>query len=189
MIDSNSHRDSLKVNAEADDKNEIDCVMFVFDHCVLDAKEYATKMKAFYDIANSKGSPTSYNSHLPGKITAVAVTKLDESDKNLKLVTDYPMLHSKFSIDEHFNAIKNFLVTAWENETLPIFPVINYVSGDFSGKKPWIEKTGENALMYFLDQQKKRAANTAVAAVKFPKDDPVNHFEGEPVVIVPFSAK
>jgi hypothetical protein len=61
MIDSDTHMDALKANVESDEKNEIDCVLFVFDHCILDAKEYANKMKTYYDVAKAKGSP-SYNS-------------------------------------------------------------------------------------------------------------------------------
>jgi hypothetical protein len=116
----------------------------------------------------------------------VAITKLDETAKELKVVTDYNTLQAKLGIDPHFDKIKKFLMSSWENEDLRIFPVINYVSGDFSGKKPWLENTGFNALVYFLNQQKKA---TTTGTIQYPKDDPVDYFAGETAVPVPFSKK
>jgi len=135
-VKSGTHMDSMGVVQVADDKIEIDCVIFVVDTFVLDVKQDIKDMKLFVDVAKSKG-----------KIVAVAVTKLDDTSKDLATEVDYDKLAAKISIDEHFGKIKDFLIKEWDDDSLRVFPVINYKAADYT-KKIWTERTGYDLLVY-----------------------------------------
>jgi len=167
MIDPGTHMDSFHANPEAKAANEIDGVIFVIDSSALDVKEYITKMKRFYDVAKARG-----------KVTTVVVTKLDETNKDLSQVTEFNVLQTKIAADKHFKEIKTFLATTWHEE-LRVFPVLNYMSDDFTGKKKWREHTGYNVLAYYL---------TLVGVPReYEKDEPVNYFDKEDIFIATYS--
>eukprot|EP01124_Arcella_intermedia_P027899 TRINITY_DN5561_c0_g1_i1.p1 TRINITY_DN5561_c0_g1~~TRINITY_DN5561_c0_g1_i1.p1 ORF type:complete len:267 (-),score=33.92 TRINITY_DN5561_c0_g1_i1:12-812(-) len=133
-IPSGQHMTSLKPSHQMDYTSEIDVVVFVIDRSALSVKEDISEMKKFYDTTIEKG-----------KKAIVAVTKIDLEDKNIHTITNPQVFCAHLQSLPKFKQIREFIWECWQNESIDVYPVVNYEFGT-KLKNPCYEKTAQNIL-------------------------------------------